>query len=322
MSARAVVAALGALLLVPVLPYAGETLGNRTAGSGAVHPDGSASACPGADAQARQQSVTYLAHSGTMPGRPVPTPVALQARRTVNKVRAYYRDTGRRDLGQELVAASTCIAAVAAADPAAEQAIAAYRARLRQHADSLVPQVEQLAASVRAGDRGAARSLYGAARASWEQVRPLAAPATDLDARAGWDRIGRQLRRNREVADLAPVAEGLVADARDVQARVVTVPLSVVAIGRAAKELFDHVPTDATVLQAQVDSAWTAYGVLRALVSDSELVTRLDTAFAATQQSLSAHRRGDHPGDGAWQRELTRMADALAAPLSHLAAAV
>jgi iron uptake system component EfeO len=266
--------------------------------------------------------VTYLAHSGTTPGRPVPTPTALQARRTVNKVRAYYRDTGRRDLGQELVAASTCTTAAAAADPAAEQAVAAYRARLRQHADALVPQVEQLAASVRAGDRGAARSLYGAARASWEQVRLVAAPATELDARTGWDQIGRRLGRKREVADLAPVADGLVADARDVRARVVTVALSVVAIGRAVKELFDDVPTDVTVLQAEVDSAWTAYGVLRALVSDSELVTRLDTAFAATQQALSAHRKSDHPEDRSRQRELTRMADALAAPLSLLAGAV
>jgi iron uptake system EfeUOB component EfeO/EfeM len=321
MGARAGVAVLGVVLLVPVLPYAGETLGNRSAGSGARHPFGAASACPRADAEARQQSVTYLAHSGTRPGRPVPTPAALQSRRTVNKVRAYYRDTGRRDLGQELVAASTCTTAAAAADPAAEQAVAAYRSRLRQHADALVPQVQQLAASVRAGDRGQARSFYGAARASWEQVRPVAAPDTDLEARTGWDRIGRRLGRNRAVADLAPVADGLVADARDMRARVVTVPLSAVAIGRAAKELFDDVATDATVLEAEVDSAWTAYRVLRALVSDPTLVTRLDTAFAATQQALSAHRRGDHPY-GARQRELTRMADALAGPLSHLAAAV
>jgi hypothetical protein len=307
-STPGVVLALGALLLVPALAYDGVPPGSRSAGRDTVP-----ARCTSPDDDAVPVGQTYMDHSGDTRPRPVDTPVAPQARLTVNKVRAYYRGIGLRDRGQELAAAATCTAGVAR-DPAAERAVAFYRADLRQRAEALVRQLEQLAASVRAGDRMRARSLYGTALVRWERVRPAAAPTTDLDARTGWRRIGRQLHRDGEMADLAPVADRLVGDARDVQARATTVPMTVVSIGRGAKELFDDDPADAAELRAEVASARTAYGVLRAFVSDPVLVARLDTAFTATRQSLVAGTSG--------QRELTRVADALAAALSNLAAAV
>lgn len=302
------VLALGALLLVPVLAYVGVP-----PGSGSARRDAVPAQCPSPADDAVPAGQTYLDHLGDTRPRPVHTPVASQARLTVNKVLAYYRGTGLRDRGQELTAGASCTVGVAR-DPAAERAVAVYRAGLRQQADALVLQLERLAASVKAGDRRRARSLYDTALGRWERVRPAAATATDLDARIGWRRIGRQLHGDGEVADLAPVVDRLVGDARDVQARVTTVPMSVVSIGRGAKETFDDGPADAAVLRAKVASARTAYDGVRALVSDPALVTRLDTAFTVMRQALVAGTSG--------RRELTRVADALAAALSNLAAAV
>lgn len=311
-------------LLLPLHPSVGAIFDGAPA-EGVLGSSPTAS-CPAGQRQANQPLMAYSAHtdaasgSGLPVGRTasLPATAAAPARLTVNKLRSYYRGISGRDLGQELVVAATCPTAPVAADPAAERAVSAYRAQVRQHASALVPQVQRLVEAVLAGDRGKARSRYRTARAHWEQVRAVVTPTTAVAARERWDRVGRLLGSRSPLAVLAPVARRLLIDARAAQVGATTAPLSLVTIGRIAKELFDDDPADAAVLRAEVDSAWAAYNSVRPLASDQELVVRLDAAFRTTRRELSA-RRGQ---DTAQRRDLARLADALAAPLAHLAAAV
>ena len=104
---------------------------------------------------------------------------------------------------------------------------------------------------------------------------------------------------------MAPVADQLAADVRELQAKVPTAEMSVASVGNGAKELLDEVATgkitgeeeafshtDLVDFQANLDGARKAYDVLRPLVVDAELLATLDAAFTAVQDELDKHREG------------------------------
>lgn len=245
------------------------------------------------------------------------------------------------------------VGAPAAGSLTVARAVAAYRAYVQEQADALVTLVGRFAAAVEAGDVARAKAQYAASRAPWERVEPVAEAFGDLDPRVdqreadletgeswtGWHRIEKALWVSGDLSGMTPVARRLLADVRDLSARVPGAPMTVASIGNGAKELLDEVATgkitgeeeafshtDLADVQANLVGARTAYRVLRPLVGDRDLRTRLDREFAAVQSALDAHRRGDgfvsYDRVGpAERRNLARAVDALSEPLSRLTAA-
>jgi iron uptake system component EfeO len=241
----------------------------------------------------------------------------------------------------------------ATADPAAAKAVAQYRTYVQQRADAVVPLVDRLAAAVKAGDVARAKTLYAVSRIPWEAVEPVAESFGDLDPKVdlreadletgqewtGWHRIEKALWTDGDLSQLGPVADQLAADVRVLQQRVPTADMTVASIGNGAKELLDEVATgkitgeeeafshtDLVDFQANLDGARKAYDVLRPLVSDTDLLDRLDVAFAAVQSELDQHRDGDgfvtyDTVTEPQRRELARVVDGLGEPLSQLTAA-
>ncbi len=244
-------------------------------------------------------------------------------------------------------------ASAAPVDPAATKAVADYRAYVQQQADALVPLVQGFAAAVKAGDVARAKALYAPSRAPWEAIEPVAESFGDLDPKVdlreadlepgqewtGWHRLEKALWVTGSTTGLDAVADQLVADVTDLQGRVQNADLSPASIGNGAKELLDEVATgkitgeeeafshtDLVDFAANVDGAEKALDVLRPLIEDTDLVTRLDAAFADVDTALTEYARGTtyvsyETVDAAGRRELARVVDALGEPLSELAAA-
>ncbi len=241
------------------------------------------------------------------------------------------------------------------ADPQAEQAVAAYRAYVQEQADELVPLVEEFAAAVQAGDVTEAKDLYAPSRVPWEAVEPVAEAFGDLDPEmdlreadlepdqewTGWHRIEKALWESGTTKGVAPVADKLVEDVRDLQGRVATADITAVSIANGAKELLDEVATgkvtgeeeafshtDLVDFAANVQGAEKAFEVLRPIVqaNDPALVTTLEAAFGEVDAALAQYERGDgyvsyDTVGPAERRELAQVVDALGEPLSQLAAA-
>lgn len=255
----------------------------------------------------------------------------------------------------------TALSVVESAEPVeapdAEQvrAVEAYRAFVQEQADALVPLVTRFTAAVKAGDVARAKALYAPSRVPWEAIEPVAESFGDLDPAVdlreadlepgqtwtGWHRIEKALWVSGSTAGLDAVCDQLVADIRDLQGRVATAELTVTSIGNGAKELLDEVATgkitgeeeafshtDLVDFDANVVGAKKAFEVLTPLVrgNDPELVATLTSAFTAVEAALRPYARGagyvSYDTVTAPQRlELARVVDALAEPLSQLAAA-
>ncbi|TXR57327.1 iron uptake system protein EfeO [Quadrisphaera setariae] len=242
---------------------------------------------------------------------------------------------------------------------AAEQtAVDAYRAYVQQQADATVPLVQQLRDAVAAGDRAKAQSLYAPSRVGWESVEPVAESFGDLDPRmdvreadleqgqefTGWHRLEKALWTGEDLAAVAPVADQLLLDVKELAQRVPNAAITPNSIGNGAKELLDEVATgkitgeeeafshtDLVDFKGNVDGAQKAFEVLTPIVqtNDPTLVTELTTQFAAVQAALAPYADPSVPGGYVsyekvtedQRRELARAVDALSEPLSQLGAA-
>lgn len=242
---------------------------------------------------------------------------------------------------------------------ASEQtAVETYRAYAQGQAEAIAPLVAGLRDAVAAGDREGAKALYAPSRMPWERIEPVAESFGDLDPRidvreadlapgeefTGWHRLEKALWTGEDLAPMTAVAEQLLADVGELAQRTPNAALTPTSIGNGAKELLDEVATgkvtgeeeafshtDLADFQANVDGARAALEALRPLVqaNDPELLTALDTQFAAVQASLEPYRDDATPGGFVsydtvgedQRRELARAVDGLSEPLSRLAAA-
>lgn len=244
-------------------------------------------------------------------------------------------------------------------DPAAQQAVADYRAYVQAEAAKLPALVTGLREALAAGDTASAQRLYAASRVPWERIEPVAESFGDLDPRmdareadlaegeafTGWHRIEKGLWSGEDPAALVPVADQLLADVTELDQRVPNAALTPTSIGNGAKELIDEVATgkitgeeeafshtDLVDFQANLEGSRQAFEVLRPLVeaNDPALATTLQAQFATVQTVLDGYRSGpaeaytfvSYDTVGAADRQnLARAVDGLGEPLSHLAAA-
>ncbi|MEU4109441.1 iron uptake system protein EfeO [Streptomyces sp. NPDC027717] len=245
-------------------------------------------------------------------------------------------------------------------NPALDDAVAGYRQYAQDQADETVPLAETFAKAVQAGDLAAAKKAYAPSRLGWERTEPVAESFGDIDplvdTRAdgledgqkwtGWHRLEKSLWQDRKIgAEDKKLAAQLVTDLKDWQRRVGKAEITPTSMANGAKELLDEVATgkvtgeedryshtDLVDFKGNVEGAQKAYDLLKpvAAKNDPALTGELDKQFAALDALLDKYRPAKDSYDfvsydkvGKDQRkELSDAVNALAEPLSKLAAAV
>jgi iron uptake system component EfeO len=245
-------------------------------------------------------------------------------------------------------------------DPKLDKAVADYRAYAQEQADATLPAVETFVKAVKDGDLAAAKKAYAPSRIGWERTEPVAESFGDIDPKVdvradgleegqkwtGWHRLEKALWQDKKIgATEKSLADQLVTDLTDWQKRVGKAEITPTSMANGAKELLDEVATgkvtgeeeryshtDLVDFKANVEGAQKSYELLKpvAAKNDSALTAELDKQFAALDTLLDKYRTDKSSYDftsydkiGEDQRkELSDAVNALAEPLSKLAAAV
>ncbi|MEV7979476.1 iron uptake system protein EfeO [Streptomyces sp. NPDC086519] len=250
--------------------------------------------------------------------------------------------------------------AVAKRNPTLDKAVADYREYAQEQADATVPLARTFADAIKAGDLEAAKKAYAPSRLGWERTEPIAESFGDIDPKTdtradgleegqkwtGWHRLEKALWADRKIgATEAALADRLVADLTGWQKRVGKAEITPTSMANGAKELLDEVATgkvtgeedryshtDLVDFKANVEGAQKAYELLKpvAAKNDPALTGELDKQFAALDTLLDTYRADKTSYDFVsydkvtkdQRKELSDAVNALAEPLSKLAAAV
>jgi len=245
--------------------------------------------------------------------------------------------------------------AAGAGDPFA-QAARDYAAYVRDQVDQLVTATQAFAAKVQAGDVAGAKALYAPARVLYERIEPVAESFGDLDPAidgreddaaspdqfTGFHRIEKALWIDGRTDGMAPVAQKLVTDVQRLQTLVAGAAYQPAQLANGAAELIDEIGAskitgeeeryshiDLVDFQGNLDGARQAFELLEPglKLRDAALAATLTQRFADVQAALDAYRSGDGfvPYTNLSQadtRALAQKVDALAEPLSTVAAAI
>jgi iron uptake system component EfeO len=246
-------------------------------------------------------------------------------------------------------------------DPQGDQAVAAYRSYVQDQADQTLPKVKTFVAAIKKGDLAAAKKAYAPSRVGWERTEPVAESFGDIDPKVdtradgleagqewtGWHRLEKALWQDGKIGPKEKeLADRLVTDLVDWQKRVGTAEITPTSMANGAKELLDEVATgkvtgeedryshtDLVDFKGNVEGAQKAYELLKPVASkkDPALTKTLDQQFGALNELLDGYRTGG-PGSleytsydklgKADRKQLSDAVNALAEPLSKLAAAV
>ncbi|MFJ5304098.1 iron uptake system protein EfeO [Streptomyces sp. NPDC088350] len=249
---------------------------------------------------------------------------------------------------------------VAKRDPKLDAAVAAYREYAQNEADATIPKVETFVNAIKAGDLTAAKNAYAPSRVGWETTEPIAESFGDIDPKTdtrvndlekgqkwtGWHALEKALWQDKKIgAEQKALADELLTDLKDWQKRVGKAEITPTSMANGAKELLDEVATgkvtgeedryshtDLSDFKANVDGAQKAYELLKPVAqkNDAALTAELDKQFAAIGTLLEKYR-STSTSDGFvsydkvtkdQRKELSDAVNALAEPLSKLAAAV
>ncbi|WP_413809943.1 iron uptake system protein EfeO [Streptomyces sp. OE57] len=242
-------------------------------------------------------------------------------------------------------------------DPRLDKAVAAYRTYAQKQADDTLPAVQKFADAVKKDDLEGAKKLYAPSRVGWERTEPVAESFGDIDPKVdvredglekgqkwtGWHRLEKSLWQTKKItAADHDLADQLIKDLKDWQKRVGTADITPTGMANGAKELLDEVQTgkvtgeeeryshtDLVDFKANVEGAETSYKLLKPVAAghDPELAKELDNQFAAVTKLLDRYREGDgfvsyDTVSESQRKKLSDAVNALAEPLSRLAAAV
>ncbi|MET8446377.1 iron uptake system protein EfeO [Streptomyces sp. NPDC005209] len=245
-------------------------------------------------------------------------------------------------------------------DPRLDQAVADYRAYAQQQSDATLPLVETFVKAVKAGDLEAAKKAYAPSRLGWERTEPVAESFGDIDPKVdvredgledgqkwtGWHRLEKALWADKKIGDEEKtLADQLVTDLKDWQERVGKAEITPTSMANGAKELLDEVATgkvtgeedryahtDLVDFKGNVEGAQKAYELLKPVASknDPALTKELDKQFGALDTLLDKYRSDKNSYDFVsydkvtkdQRKELSDAVNALAEPLSKLAASV
>ncbi|MEU8625679.1 iron uptake system protein EfeO [Streptomyces sp. NPDC048669] len=244
--------------------------------------------------------------------------------------------------------------------PEMDKAVAAYRTYVQDQADETLPKAKLFTDAVAAGDIEAAKKAYADSRLGWERTEPVAESFGDIDPKVdvradgledgqkwtGWHRLEKALWQDKKLgAEEKALAPTLYKDLLDWQKRVGTAEITPTSMANGAKELLDEVATgkvtgeeeryshtDLIDFKANVEGAEKSYELLKPIASknDAALSATLDKRFAELNKLLDTYRKDKTSYEftsyekvgKADRKELSDAVNALAEPLSRLAAAV
>ncbi|MFD4949571.1 iron uptake system protein EfeO [Streptomyces sp. NPDC058239] len=244
--------------------------------------------------------------------------------------------------------------------PEMDKAVAAYRTYVQAQADETLPKAKAFTDAVAAGDIEAAKKVYADSRLGWERTEPVAESFGDIDPKVdiredgleggqkwtGWHRLEKALWQDKKLgAEEKALAPVLYKDLLDWQKRVGTAEITPTSMANGAKELLDEVATgkvtgeeeryshtDLIDFKGNVEGAEKSYELLKPIASknDPALTASLDKQFAALNTLLDKYRKDKTSYEftsyekvgKADRKELSDAVNALAEPLSKLAAAV
>ncbi|MFE7324885.1 iron uptake system protein EfeO [Streptomyces sp. NPDC057565] len=244
--------------------------------------------------------------------------------------------------------------------PEMDKAVAGYRTYVQAQADETLPKVKVFTDAVAAGDIEAAKKAYADSRIGWERTEPVAESFGDIDPKVdvredgledgqkwtGWHRLEKALWQDKKLgAEEKALAPVLYKDLVDWQERVGTAEITPTSMANGAKELLDEVATgkvtgeeeryshtDLIDFKGNVEGAQKSFELLKPIASknDAALTATLDKQFAALNTLLDKYRKDKSSYEftsyekvGKTDRkELSDAVNALAEPLSQLAAAV
>ncbi|MFB7558034.1 iron uptake system protein EfeO [Streptomyces brevispora] len=244
--------------------------------------------------------------------------------------------------------------------PEMDKAVAAYRTYVQDQADETLPKAKLFTDAVAAGDIEAAKKVYADSRLGWERTEPVAESFGDIDPKVdvredgledgqkwtGWHRLEKALWQDKKLgAEEKALAPTLYKDLLDWQKRVGTAEITPTSMANGAKELLDEVATgkvtgeeeryshtDLIDFKGNVEGAEKSYELLKPIASknDAALAATLDKRFAELNKLLDKYRKDKTSYEftsyekvgKADRKELSDAVNALAEPLSRLAAAV
>ena len=245
----------------------------------------------------------------------------------------------------------------AAANAAAlKVATDSYRTYVVDEVNKLTTATTAFTDAVRAGDIPKAKELYAPAREHYESIEPVAESFGSLDplidARidevantktwSGFHRIERALWQDDSLAGTTQYANQLDRDVAKLKSLVATETYQPAQLANGATELLNEVGaskitgeedryshTDLWDIKANVDGAQQAFELLKPALTktDPALASTVAARFADVQSALQPYRTADGWVDyqtvtAAQRRALSQKVDALAEPLSTVAAQV
>ncbi|MDD7966900.1 iron uptake system protein EfeO [Actinomycetospora lemnae] len=234
-------------------------------------------------------------------------------------------------------------------------AVSGYKRYTTSQVEALVTRTQEFVDAVERGDVEGAKQLYPVARTYWERIEPVAESFGDLDPRidgrddgepgvefTGYHRLERDLWVTGLQPDSTAMADRLMADIRELQARTAGIELTPLQLANGAKELLDEVATgkitgeedryshtDLWDFRANVDGSQAAVAALRPVIDqrDPALGPVLDQRFRDIDVLLEGYRQGD--GFVLYtalteqdKQRMTQAVDALGEPVSQVAAVI
>jgi iron uptake system EfeUOB component EfeO/EfeM len=243
--------------------------------------------------------------------------------------------------------------------PEQRDAVDEYLSYVGDQTAALVRAVGPFAEAVKGRDTTEAENLFAASREPYETIEPIAESFGDLDPKldaregdvpadewTGFHRIEKALWQDGDLAGMDPVADQLVADARDLQQRIPDVELEPAQIANGAVELLNEVSTskitgeedryshtDLSDFAANFAGTQAAFEALRPLLGSDQqdLVDEIDRRTDELEAALADYESSDPVGNGYVlyedlteqdTRRLSAAVDALAEPMSQVAALV
>jgi iron uptake system component EfeO len=239
-------------------------------------------------------------------------------------------------------------------DKQLQAAVTGYRDFVRTQSGLMLQRVRSFVDAVKAGDVAKAKDLFASAREPFEKIEPVAESFGTLDPQidarvndvvngerwTGFHRIEQALWVKNTTRGMSPIATKLLADVERLHAKVAKETYEPAQLANGASGLLGEVSkskitgeedryshTDLWDFEANLAGAQTAYELLEPALKarDAKLATTVSARFATVHDELDSIKRGgEFPSyetvGTAQRRKLSQLVDALAEPLSHVAA--
>ena len=200
-----------------------------------------------------------------------------------------------------------------------------YKIYVTEQLDELGSHTQQFTDAVKKGDLATAKKLYAPTRVFYEEIEPMAELFSDLDASidsrvddheqgvnaedfTGFHRLEYALFAQNSTKDQGPIADKLMADVKDLEARVtgLTFPPEKVVGGAAAlleevaatkisgeEDRYSH--TDLYDFQGNIDGAKKIVDLFRPQIekSDKVFAAKVDKNFATVDKILAKYKTKD-----------------------------